>query len=343
MNRLYSIIIFIGLSVVSQSLRAQDPAFSQYYSAPLYLNPAFTGTTQDHRFISNYRNQWPNLVHGYETYAFSYDFNLMQYHSGIGFMAVVDKAGTAGMKSAEFNFLYSYKWKVSDKWIISSGLNFGYATRSLDWNKLILGDQLQFDANGNGPTTDPAIQNSGMAHYFDFDAGILAYNKSFWFGMAASHMNQPNRSVIQAQETLPVLTTIHGGMRIPLSSGPFSRGKISVLSPSFVYKRQGKFDQLDVGAYFLYDPIVLGLWYRGIPIRQDVKNNLSQDAVVVMLGFNFEKFEVVYSYDFTVSELSPASGGTHEISLKYRIAINSSTRTKKKEKFIPCPSFMHKM
>ena len=80
---------------------AQDPEFSQYYAAPLYLNPAFAGTSTDHRFIANYRNQWPNIARGYVTTAISYDYNLYQYNSGVGFLATLDKAGTAGMKSSQ--------------------------------------------------------------------------------------------------------------------------------------------------------------------------------------------------------------------------------------------------
>ena len=340
--KLFCSILFL-IFLRSTVMLAQDPEFSQYYAAPLYLNPAFTGTTDDHRFIMNYRNQWPNIARGYQTFAVSYDYNLYQYNSGVGFLATVDKAGTAGMKSTQFNFLYSYKWNISHKWVISSGLNFGYAFRSLDWNRLIFGDQLQFGADGTAPTDDPAVNNVGMAHYFDFNAGMLAYNKSFWFGFATSHLNQPNRSLVNEESYIPMKTTIHGGVRIPLYGGPFRRDRISVLSPSFVYKRQGKFDQLDVGAYFLYDPIVIGLWYRGIPVSKNAKGNISQDAVVVILGFNFEKMEVSYSYDFTVSELGPISGGTHEVALKYKLGINMSASTRKKEKLIPCPTFMHKM
>src|SRR5258708_16648771 len=141
MKQIYTLFV---LFLMATSAHAQDPNVSQYYAAPLYLNPGFTGTTNDHRFIANYRNQWPNIARGYETFAVSYDYNLHQYNSGVGFLASVDKAGTAGMKSTQFNFLYSYKWNVANKWVISSGLNFGYAFRSIDLNKLIFGDQLQF-------------------------------------------------------------------------------------------------------------------------------------------------------------------------------------------------------
>lgn len=332
-------LFFLFILVYAQ---AQDPEFSQYYAAPLYLNPAFTGTSIDHRFMANYRNQWPNIARGYESYAFSYDYNMDYYNSGIGFLAVVDKAGTAGMKSSHFNFLYSYKWNISDKWVISSGLNFGYGSRSINFNKLIFGDQLQFDGDGSIPSDDPALFNLGNANYFDFNAGLLAYNQTFWIGVAASHLNEPNRSLVNEEASIPIKTTFHGGIRIPLYWGPFKKDRVSTLSPSFVYKSQGNFSQLDVGAYFLYDPIALGLWYRGIPIKQNVADNISQDAAVVILGFQFEKIEVGYSYDFTVSELGPISGGTHEISLQYKLAVLSNSRTKKKQKYIPCPVFNKK-
>jgi len=337
MKKLITYLLFMS---VWYSAEAQDPQFSQYYAAPLYLNPAFTGTTQDHRFIANYRNQWPNAARGFVTYAFSYDFDLYQYNSGIGFMATVDQAGTAGMKSSQLNFLYSYKWKISSKWVVSAGLNFGYAFRSVDMNKLVFGDQLQFDADGTTPSDDPALYNLNTTSYFDFNAGALVYNKNVWFGFSASHLNTPNRSLLNEESLIPMKTSFHGGVRIPLYVGPFKKDHISVLSPSFVYKRQGQFDQLDLGLHFLYDPVMIGLWYRGIPIQQNAKDNISQDAIVLVLGFQFERLEIGYSYDFTVSELGPASGGSHEIAIKYKLGIQMQAKSKKKEKFIPCPTFI---
>ncbi len=334
-NRILSFLF----SLISAAAFAQDPEFSQYFAAPLYLNPAFTGSAMDHRFIANYRNQWPNIARGYVTYAFSYDYNLYQYNSGVGFLATVDQAGTAGMKSSQLNFLYSYKFNISKKWIIASGLNFGYAIRSIDLNRLVFGDQLMFDSKGNVPSDDPALFNLGNAHYFDFKAGALAYNKTFWLGFATSHMNTPNRSLLNQESVIPLKTTIHGGVRIPLYRGPFKRDRVSSISPSFVYKKQGKFDQLDVGVSFLYEPVMIGVWYRGIPIQQNVKDNLSQDALVLILGFQFEKLEMGYSYDFTVSELGPISGGTHEVSVKYKLAINPHEKSKRRERYIPCPTF----
>ncbi|HTH57391.1 MAG TPA: type IX secretion system membrane protein PorP/SprF [Cyclobacteriaceae bacterium] len=334
---------FLSVLLVSASLIAlgQDPEFSQYYAAPLYLNPAFTGTTNDHRFIINYRNQWPSVAQGYTTTAFSYDYNVAEFNSGFGFLATQDQAGTAGMKSTQFNFLYSYKWRVSSTWVISSGLNFGYASRNIDFNKLLFADQLQIGVNSTVPTGDPSLNNAGSAHYFDFKGGLLAYNRNFWFGFAASHVNEPNRSLINQYAYVPMKVTVHGGVRIPLYQG-IKKTRIPVLSPSFVYKHQANFEQLDVGAYLLYDPIIFGLWYRGIPVSKNAENRPSQDAAVVMLGYQIGNFEIVYSYDFTVSALGPASGGAHELALKYHHPIPEKHKSKKREKFLPCPSFNRK-
>jgi type IX secretion system PorP/SprF family membrane protein len=339
MKKLLALIIFLGNVLVAI---AQDPEFSQYYAAPLYLNPAFTGTTADHRFIANFRNQWPNVAQGYVTYAASYDYNLSNLNSGFGFLATQDQAGTAGMKSTELNFLYSYKLSISNKWVISSGLNFGYAVRSIDFNKLIFADQLQLGSTQTLPSSDPSLTNSGNAHYFDFKAGLLAYNKNFWLGFAANHLNEPNRSLVNAEAYVPLKITVHGGVRIPLYRGAFKRERIPVLSPSFVYKHQGNFEQLDVGAYLLYDPIIFGLWFRGIPVLNNAQNNPRRDAAVVILGFQLNRFEVVYSYDFTISELGPVSGGAHEVALKYRFEIALHDKSKKRERFIPCPTYIRK-
>lgn len=322
------------------NLCAQDPEFSQYYAAPLYLNPAFTGTANDHRFIANHRNQWPSITNGFVTYALSYDYNLSDMNSGLGVLLVTDRAGTANLRSTLINFQYSYKLKLSDKWMFSSGLNFGLGQRSIDFNKLIFGDQLTFDSDGNAISDDPVLSSIGNATYFDFGAGALAYNRKFWLGFSAWHLNRPNRSLVDEVATIPMKFSFHGGVRIPLYQGPFKKEKIAALAPSFVYKQQGHFDQLDLGAYFLYDPVVIGLWYRGIPIQQNALDNISHDAVVVILGFQLEKFEVMYSYDITVSELGPPSGGAHEIALKYKLNLAPAYKTKKKEKFIPCPTFM---
>lgn len=320
-------------------LVAQDPHFSQYYAAPTYLNPAFAGTGTEHRFIANYRNQWPSITNGFVTYAFSYDFHMSDLKSGIGILATVDKAGSAGLKSSSIGLLYSYKIQLANKWIITPGLYFGYGHRDIDFNNLVFGDQLEFQRDGQAPSQDLQTNLLGSAQYFDFGTGILLYNKMFWAGFSASHINEPNRSLVEDEAEIPVKTSLHAGFRVPLYSGVFKKQRTSSIAPSFVYQKQGEFDQLDIGLHFLYEPVMIGFWYRGIPVQQNVKDNVSQDAMVLILGMRFDKMEIGYSYDFTVSELGTVSGGAHEVSLQYTFRASLRSKVKKPEKFIPCPTF----
>ena len=55
---LVAVVMLMGLPV---KLQAQDPQFSQFYAAPLYLNPGFAGTTPYIRAGANFRSQWPSL------------------------------------------------------------------------------------------------------------------------------------------------------------------------------------------------------------------------------------------------------------------------------------------
>jgi len=319
------------------NLFAQDTHYSQYYAAPLYLNPAFTGTIQGHRIVANYRNQWPNIPRAFETYSVSYDFNVKELRSGFGVIATTDKAGSAGLRSTTLGFIYSYKIQLAEKWMMTPAIQFTYGNRNIDFNKLVFGDQLIL----NGPTQDDAMSKFDAVNFYDFSTGLLIYNKAFWFGYSLHHLNSPNLSLINDVSTVPKKHSIHTGIKIPLNNGPFKKSHETAVAPSLVYRTQGSFDQLDVGMHYLNYPMVLGLWYRGIPIQQDVKDNMSHDAMTIVLGLKKDIFEIGYSYDLTISDLGGNPGGAHEISLIMEIK-NTNMKKHKPDKFIPCPAIYNK-
>ncbi|WPP49323.1 PorP/SprF family type IX secretion system membrane protein [Catalinimonas niigatensis] len=319
---------------------AQDPQFSQFFAAPLYLNPAFTGTTKEHRFVANYRNQWRNIANGYVTYAFSYDYNMRDARSGFGLMASVDKAGAVGMGTTNIGFLYSYKIKLSNNWILTPGLHFAYGSRGIDKDKVVLLDQLSY-GDASIPSNDPLVFSLKDTDYFDFGSGLLLYNKSFWAGVSAFHMNEPNLSMIGDESRLPMKASIHGGARIRIYNGPFKRNVIPSIAPSFIFKKQGNIEQLDLGVNFNYSPVMVGVWYRGMPVRENLeKSQVSQDALIFLVGMKYDQFEFGYSYDITLSSLGPTSGGSHEISVAYHLYNPNRRKPKMKHKDIPCPTFL---
>lgn len=335
---LFFVVIFTAMNAVGQDIQ-----FSQYYASPLYLNPAFSGTAEGHRLSLIHRNQWPQIGNGFVSYAFSYDYNHMDLRSGFGLLVTTDRAGSAGLRSTSASFNYAYKVQMADNWMFTPGLYFGYNRRSIDFTKLIFGDQLELHGSGQPITRDlEVLNNLTDVQYFDAGAGALLYNEKLWMGISAYHLNQPNQSLIGEDSRWPVKYSFHGGIQVPLYHGLKKRKNISRIAPSFNYRNQGTFDQLDLGLYFLYDPIMLGLWYRGIPLKQKVSDRVTNDAVVLILGLRLKDLEVGYSYDFTTSQLSTNSGGSHEISIKYEFETFSRDKVKKKDKFIPCPTFIQR-
>src|SRR5688500_10120908 len=78
---------------------AQDPQFSQFYAAPLYLNPAFAGSTNQARAGINYRNQWPAIDANFTTMSFFADYFIEDKNSDVGLLVTRDREGLAGLRS----------------------------------------------------------------------------------------------------------------------------------------------------------------------------------------------------------------------------------------------------
>ncbi len=329
-------LFFVGLLVmVGLTASAQDPQFSQYYQSPLYLNPAFTGITPQQRLTINHRIQWPNLPQAFSTYAASYDIWVDELKSGFGVLATTDKMGSAGWRTTTASLLYSYKIKLNEKMVFSAGLSFGYGINGVDRTKLRLGDGLEF----NGQSLDPALNALGSQQYFDFGSGFLLYSKSLWIGGALGHMNQPNLSVLNSSARLPSKLTIHGGARVELVRGMKSSGNLSYLTPSFIYMSQGGISQLSMGLNYHIDPVFIGVWYRGKPFEKTVSGGVQQDAMILQMGMYLDKMTIGYSYDFSTSGLSNASGGAHELSIMYEFSVKPIHRgVKKRNRLIPCPT-----
>src|ERR1035441_5764055 len=106
MKKLLLVLIFGMITVLSM---AQDPEFSQFYAAPLYLNPAFAGSVRCPRITLNYRDQWPAMPGTFVTYAVSYDQYVSSLNGGIGLLVWNDNAGSGTMKTENISGIYAYQ------------------------------------------------------------------------------------------------------------------------------------------------------------------------------------------------------------------------------------------
>jgi type IX secretion system PorP/SprF family membrane protein len=331
------LLFFLILTTVAAD--AQDPQFTQFYANPLYLNPAFAGSARCPRVNINYRNQWPALKETYITTSASYDQHFDAINGGIGLMFLNDKAGEGTITTTNIGGMYAYQLNVNRKFSMRFGLQATYVQKRLDFSKLNFGDQIDPRYGFVYPTQE--IRPNESRNFMDFSGGVIGYTNTVYGGFAVHHLTEPDEAfIVKGTSKLPRKYTAHFGAMLPIgdtysrgSRGRINRDEGTFISPNVLYQQQGSFNQLNLGMYILHSPIVGGLWYRG---NFGGDKFMSSDSFIALVGLQKGIFKFGYSYDVTVSALSNATGGSHELS----VGLQFECRPKKKRfRAISCPSF----
>jgi type IX secretion system PorP/SprF family membrane protein len=343
-------IFLLGIMATGHLLFAQDPNYSQFYAAPMYLNPAFTGSANTPRFTLNYRNQWPSLSSTYITTSFTAEHYSDKYNSGIGMIFTTDNQ-YADLNTTNVGLQYAYNMQLTEDISLRLGVQGLNVSRGIGskWDKFVFGDQLNTSGNNTGnPTSDPiAAGGNARINYLDFSSGALVYNANLWGGLAVRHLNRPDYSFIKDKSVkLPMLISLHGGYKFYLPDGIIDMGlgddlgREKSVTPSFLYERRGPYQHLDLGCYLTYSPMILGAWYRGLPLFGQDKSGATRNvAAVFMLGYKQDNLTIGYSYDANLLSKLNYTGGAHEISISYNLNLDKGNKSykKKKAKPIPCP------
>ena len=337
LNLLYGICL---LFFASEKSFAQDIQYSQFYANVLYLNPAFAGNSHATRGILHQRLQWPALDAKYITSHFSVDHYFEKVNSGVGLMVYKDWQGSNTIATTEVALQYAYELHLSSRHAFRAGFQGSYVSRFINYSILRFPDQYNENGYLGSDTKQPT--NRDKISYPDFTTGGIFYSDNYWVGITYAHMNRPNQSFTGSSSRLPVKLDFTAGYRIDFSSKTKVRyqeqGKDVYLTPTAHYKVQGKSDQLDLGIYLLYDHLITGVWYRGIPLFKHYRKHLqNNESFVALIGWRINALSISYSYDITLSKLAPVNtGGSHEINVTY---IFRKTKKNKVTKKIPCPDF----
>jgi type IX secretion system PorP/SprF family membrane protein len=272
-------------------------------------------------------------------------------------MVVNDSQGPGRLKSTEVSGIYSYQIQLGEENFLRLGAQGTYSNKSLDYFGLTFGDQYTNRGFTGNSSSDPFANKNNISpiKFVDYSGGALFYNSKTWLGVSMHHINRPTYTFLNTGaaspiagcptgDCLPRKLSISGGLKIPLAN-PYSNAanvdKEFSISPAFLYKRQGKFDQLDVGFYGTYSSLTAGLWYRGIPIKKKNITRTNHDAFVFLLGYRQDNFSIGYSYDITISSLGFSTGGSHEISIAYQLEPfeRNSPRKSRNKKELSCPKY----
>jgi type IX secretion system PorP/SprF family membrane protein len=321
-------ILALSIILVTDTF-GQDPTFSQFYANALYLAPSFAGATAEYRLALNYRNQWPAIPGVFHTYSISFDKALINFNSGIGIIATYDVAGSGDLSTTNIGLLYSYDFNISQDWHIRPGVNFKFHYMGLDIYKLVFASQM------TGSGTVPSVYPPPFDNVADIDfaTSALVYNDRIWAGFTLDHLLRPKQSFYGDDANLPVKINVFGGLQV-LRKTRLRQKLQEVLSVAMNFQKQADFYQSDLGLYYYRDPLIFGVWYRGIPFA----TSQAGDAIIGLIGIKTNQLHIGYSYDFTVSNLISSTSGSHEVSLVYEFD-TSSLGQRRKIRAIPCPEF----
>lgn len=335
-------LIFVFFLLSASLAYSQDVQYSQFYANPFYLNPALAGSTGLTRVGVNFRNQWPALDQSFIAYTAYADHFSEKYNSGFGIIISGARESFNQSRRDEIGLLYSYRLQLGDKRFLHVGAQGSFLSRDVLFDQVILGTQLDIDKGviigepGGGFSGDSRLRAA------DLNVGLLYYEDKFWFGVSSFHLLKPQISYLETNSNrLPIKYSLHGGVRFNLAPGNINdffnnTDQERSLAFAFNYKSQGAFDQLDIGAEFYFDPLILGFWYRGLPTKYNLPNN---ESLIGLIGVQFNSgLDFGYSFDYSISKLGQRiSGGAHEVSVRYVF----SSKDPRKKYYPPLPTFRY--
>jgi len=332
-------IIFFSLMSIGYC-QGQDPAFSQYFSSPLNINPALTANVNgDWRVIANCRDQWIGPASPYTTGTISYDTKILKSkvaetnYVGLGGMLMFDQAMARILKTSYASINVSYNIKLAEgedggEHRMGMGAGLTYAHSQVDYDRLNFSRQFTgFGFDTNLPTGEAALTN--MKPYLSANLGLLySYISTYSnidLGIAGYHLNKPKQTFTEdPKQRLPARYVVHGSFSTYI-------GEKIILNANGIYQTQSGTNYFSIGGavgYYLsdiadkeQDEVILnaGLWYW------------SNNAVIPYLGLAYQNFQFGLTYDINISKLSQAAGKPKTFELSFII------RSKEKIKdVIPC-------
>jgi type IX secretion system PorP/SprF family membrane protein len=354
---------FLGFLFSLLSARGQDPNFTQFFSTPLYYNPAYTGINTGIRARFDFRDQWPNLPADFRSYYFSADLGDRNLPGAGGLALYVnsDNEGIAFIKNLSVGLGIGVRIPISSTVVSQVGIKACVTQKTLNWDDFVYSDQLSekygniYQSSFIPPTSDKKV-------YPDFGVGGLLQfsnpegNVSGVAGFAVDHIFRPDEAFMSST-TAPLPRKYVGHLDVVIAAGGGSSSSMYAsgggndplkINPGIIYQNQNKMSFLQAGFNMLKYNIYLGAWYR-TSLGNDAGTSM---ALVAGYRYTFAEdmsIKFMYSYDLAMSGNLQGMGGAHEISLVLEFdkltlfggggGVNTPGRSMRNNAPLECPSF----
>ncbi len=331
MQKLFTAIFFTVF--LCGSLAAQDKHLTQFYAAPLTLNPALTGAFEGHYRVGTiYRDQWRRVLDNpFKSFAVGADLRfpigsgkVREDAMGLGLQFVNDKTGVIDFSTTQIALSMAYHKSLgnANRQFLSVGLQGGLTQRNINYSSLQFHDA--FDGStGYTLGTGEQLPENNFA-FTDLNIGINytsqigRYGRIF-LGAGMHHILEPKVSFFpnSAQgDKLYRKISAQVAATLPISKD----NRVSFL-PRVLIATQGPHLEINAGGNFRVamgqgnsTAVHLGSWVR--PVRNT--DGIGLDAVVALLGLEFSNVLVGMSYDLNLQALGAKQRqGSFELSVAY--------------------------
>ncbi|MCD4769998.1 MAG: type IX secretion system membrane protein PorP/SprF [Bacteroidales bacterium] len=299
--------ILLGINLNAQ----QVPMYSQYVMNGFLINPSYAGNDGYTSVNLTAREQWVGLPNSPSTYAVSFQTRILKTsfiqkstsvrkklvrptrggRVGLGGYVFNDKNGI--INRTGFEMAYAYHIDLRNYRQLSFGLGATAYQFAIDIDGAVLTD-----------LDDEFLNNYDRVVFIpDFNFGASFTTRYYYVGFAATQLFRGTLTIGNTAKN-PRTELGHfflsGGIKIPLAGNDW------ILEPSTLIKSSDmmfKSFQADITSRIYYkQDYWAGLSYR------------TQDAMIVMLGFTYDRFYFAYAFDFSLTDIRNYSFGSHELS-----------------------------
>jgi type IX secretion system PorP/SprF family membrane protein len=300
MKKLFVAFLFLVL-ILQPVLSQQDPLSSHYMFNTMTYNPGVAGTSGMICATALNRQQWIGFKGAPSTTVFNICAPVTPFRikSGVGLLIESDNIGFD--KDINLSAAYSYLMDLGPG-KLGIGINLGMLNKTLTPTWEIPAGDAHTPVSG-----DPLIPESKES-FVAFDAGMGLYFKAdkYYAALSVTHLNQPKIKFTKGEPYVSRHYYLTAGYTLQLPNPSLE------LIPSVFAFSDGKVTQFTVTSLVRYNKKTWG----GVSYR-------AGDALIGMIGFElYNGIRLGYAYDFTISDISKNSSGSHEFMVNYCFDLN---------------------
>jgi len=306
--RILKVLITFLVIVNMNNSFGQDFHLSQYDASPIILNPSLTGMygVEEMRMTSQYRSQWGALTSSLTSSAMSFDMRLKD-RWGIG-AYIMDNNGAKVFNT--FNLILSGAYEVTinggSMWAkdyrLFVGLQAGMIYKGTNDDRLVFDEQYyagNFDSDL--PSGEVFDKNGLVMPDLNYGISYMNVNREQrvnpYLGFSLFHITSPKESFFNEKESrLPRRFLVHGGTKININESVF-------VDPKFLCMWQKNASEYVFGIKGYYNLNNSDIWISGGSLIR------LKDAVIIMLGVDYNNVIFQISYDINTSGLKAYSKG----------------------------------